>query len=280
MKGPVAAVVLGIMLHACVPDRPVRTELDALAETFPCRTEVRRVLRAWSAGPRYLEGAPGVSGLPSYRIPAGAIGRWIVLGESGGGGVRLELWSDEPGPEERRRGDRSRSGRFEIHVLDAACRVVEGGGSGGPPAPAASALSSAPIGRDAPLPFTDVELRSLVGGADAPTAVVVYSWSPHMPLSVDGYREVARAADALGMALVPVLIPGSDRPFALREAERVGMPTEQVRTSRSIELAMRDAHVHAPSILVFGRGRISPVLPGYRGADGYRRYLEAFLGTG
>ena len=292
-----AVVALGIVLQACVPDRPVRTEVDALTETLPCRTDVRRVLRAWSAGPRYLEGPPDVEGAPRYRIPAGAIGRWIVLGASRRGGLTLERWSDEPPFDERWPDDGSLGGRYERREVDAACRVVEGGTGGrvGPGSPPVSLAAEAPIRTDAHAPFTDADLRRLVAGvvgrgggaraavetaADPPVAVVVYVWSPHMPLSVDGYREIALAADALGMALVPVLIPGSDRAFALREAARVGMPTEHVRTSRSIELAMRDAHVHAPSILVFGRGRISPVLPGYRDAGGYRRYLEAFLGPG
>ena len=69
----------------------------------------------------------------------------------------------------------------------------------------------------------------------------------------------------------------SDRAFAEREAIRVGMPPAGLREIASVELVQRQAQVHAPSIVIFGADRVSPVLPGYRNADGYRRYLEAFL---
>ena len=42
---------------------------------------------------------------------------------------------------------------------------------------------------------------------------------------------------------------------------------------------MRDALVHAPSIIVFTRDRISPVLPGYRNAEGYARFLADLFAT-
>ena len=64
--------------------------------------------------------------------------------------------------------------------------------------------------------------------------------------------------DALASeGLVPVLFAGSDRDFARREAERVGMPPAALREVRSVELTMRDGQIHAPSILVF-TGRRGP----------------------
>jgi len=123
-------------------------------------------------------------------------------------------------------------------------------------------------------PFTDADLRASV--AVGPT--VVYVWSPHMPLSVDGYAEISVATQALGLHLMPVLFVGGDAAFAASEAARVGIPTDGLREMASIELAFRDAQVHAPSVLLFHGDRVSPVLPGYRDADGYREFLTAFLG--
>ena len=130
-----------------------------------------------------------------------------------------------------------------------------------------------PFTSDGGRPFTDADLRAGLGER----ATVVYTWSPHMPLSVDGYREIAQASRALDARLIPVLFAGGDRAFARSEAQRVGIPDEGLREIASIELVFRDAHVHAPTILVFHAGRVSPVLPGYRNADGYRRFLEEFL---
>jgi hypothetical protein len=100
-----------------------------------------------------------------------------------------------------------------------------------------------------------------------------------MPLSVDGWAELDAAARSLGLVAVPVLIDEADADFARREADRVGMPPEALRAITSIELIMRDLQLHAPTILVFAEDRVSPVLPGYRNSDGYRRFLEAFLGA-
>ena len=59
----------------------------------------------------------------------------------------------------------------------------------------------------------------------------------------------------------------------------MGIPEEGLREVASIELLLRDAQVHAPTILVFQSGRVSPALPGYRNADGYERFLRAFAPT-
>jgi len=132
-------------------------------------------------------------------------------------------------------------------------------------------------GEDAPPPFTDADLRAALDDAGA-AGLVVYAWSPHMPLSVDGWTEITSASAARGYDAIPVLIAHADPDFARREAVRGGIPAEGLREVASVELIMRDLQVHAPSILVFGTGTVSPVLPGYRNAEGYGRFLEAFGG--
>lgn len=98
-----------------------------------------------------------------------------------------------------------------------------------------------------------------------------------MPLSVDGYGEVVAAADRLGLVVEPVLFSEGERSFARREAERVGMHSAALRELDAAELVLRDAQVHAPSVVVFTGDRVSTVLPGYRDRDGYRRWLERVL---
>jgi hypothetical protein len=198
------------------------------------------------------------------RIPVrDRLGSWVVLrrGAYAVQRVTLERWDDA---------------HVTTRIVDDACRIHEVEGPSVRPEVDASS-------------FTDADLRAVVGstlGSEAQRAgargqgfagVVVYAWSPHMPLSVDGFREIRAATTELGLRLVPVLFAGSDRDFARREAERVGMPPAALREVRSVELTMRDGQVHAPSILVFTGRRASPVLPGYRNAAGYRRYLRAYL---
>ena len=45
----------------------------------------------------------------------------------------------------------------------------------------------------------------------------------------------------------------------------------------SVELIERELPVHAPAIVAFLGERASPILPGYRNAAGYTRFIERFL---
>ncbi len=124
---------------------------------------------------------------------------------------------------------------------------------------------------DAPR-FTDAELEALVASG---RPGVVYVWSPHMPLSVDGYRHVAAAAAARGMSVHPMLEPAADRVFAQASLARGGLPGDALRVADSVELWFRDVHLHAPSILVFARGRIAgEAWPGYHSAEEYGAFLD------
>ncbi|MEM7414980.1 MAG: hypothetical protein AAF389_05740 [Gemmatimonadota bacterium] len=123
--------------------------------------------------------------------------------------------------------------------------------------------------------FTDADLEA--ARRAHPGGVVVYAWSPHMPLSVDGLPEVAEAARDAGFGFEPVLIAPGDTSFARAELLRVGGPEAALRRIASVELLTRELQVHAPALLVFSADRVSPVLPGYRNAEGYRRFLEAFV---
>jgi hypothetical protein len=109
--------------------------------------------------------------------------------------------------------------------------------------------------------LTDALLEEALGAASDRPGLVVYAWSPHR----------------LGLSALPTLIAHADTDFARREAARGGIPQQGLRVVSSVELIMRDLQVHAPSILVFSGERVAPVLPGYRNADGYRTFLEAFL---
>lgn len=266
--GPLAmaAFLLVASTGACVPDRPARTALDRVLATWPCRGAIRDALAAQGVGRAFLFAPPSRDGGSTLRIPMhNRLGSWVVLhGPSGVRGVTMERWDDT---------------QVSVRVFDEACRTrVEESPS---VRPQIDSLS-----------FTDRDLRAAVAstlgarGAEdglegqGSAGVVVYAWSPHMPLSVDGFREIEAAADELGLRVVPVLFAGSDRDFARREATRVEMPPAALREVGSVELTMRDAQVHAPSILVFQGGRVFPVLPGYRNAAGYQRYLTAVLARG
>lgn len=221
---------------------------------------MREALEALEPRGTALPAPPGRAGERAVRIPVGEVGDWVI-------------WTS--GPDRLPRVSVVRDGRLAVPDL-AALRCSEDGRPSSPPGHSGlGERTDATIPASATATFTDADLRSSIEAH--PAGVVVYVWSPHMPLSVDGYREVVAGADALGLTVEPVLFSEGERSFARREAERVGMPAAALRELDAAELVFRDAQVHAPSVVVFAGDRVSPVLPGYRDADGYRRWMERVL---
>ncbi len=208
-------------------------------EEGPCASTYSALVEGWVArGPAFGDGAQ--DGTVPVRTPVGEIGDWVV-----------------------------RTPRGDVVLVDDGRAVPVCGAAEGRAGVSVEVTDEGGI----VAPFTDADLRAaLETHADG---VVVYVWSPHMPLSVDGYREVLGAATRRGFTVIPVLFAASDGAFARREARRVGMPESALRTVTSAELLLRDAQVHAPSVVVFRGRTVSPVMPGYRDADGYGRWLDA-----
>ena len=256
-----AALALGVLVAtACVPDATDRSAgigargiHEALGDA-PCIAAVQSSLSGWGAGSEYLAGPPAGAGIATLRFPTRERGVWVVVQGAAGQSPSLQRVDAE---------------QTTLRSFGAECVPHD--------VSTARARSTSVDGGD----FDDRALDLVLDEAVATSArgVVVYAWSPHMPLSVDGWAEVAKAARALSVVAVPALIDEADMDFAEREAERVGIPRDGLRAITSVELIMRDLQLHAPAILVFRENRVSPVLPGYRNADGYQRFLETFLGA-
>lgn len=117
--------------------------------------------------------------------------------------------------------------------------------------------------------------RDLAAAIDRAPRGVIYAWSPHMPLSVDGYRAIAQAAAARGLPVEVVLDPAADRAFAAAEVTRGRLPAAALRVSDSVELLFRDVHVHAPAAQLWAGGRLAgSALPGFHTAAEYGAFLD------
>ncbi len=229
-----AAVVVG----GCVPDRPDRSGTSVEGARQPAgATDCSAIFAQLVA-----RGGGARMAVPfrPLRVPVGDIGDWMV-------GTPRHVLHIEDGQPTTRCG---KAGAWSIAVADA--------------------LTATATASEVPS-FTDADLRAAV--ERHPSGVAIYLWSPHMPLSVDGYSELREAAEARGLGVVPLLFAESDLDFARREAARAGMPESALLTVASAELILRDAQLHAPSVVVFRGRRASSVLPGYRNAEGYGRWL-------
>jgi len=125
--------------------------------------------------------------------------------------------------------------------------------------------------------FDDDDLRRLVQGNGRG---VIYLWSPHMPLSVDGFRSLRAAADARGLAVHAVLDPAADRAFAAASLTAAGLSATALRVADSVELTFRDLVLHAPSVQVYGGGQLrGSAFPGYHSPEEYGVFLDRVLAT-
>lgn len=224
-------------------------EWEALVSRGPCSASVLDRLKRWGASSDAIA-APASPASPTptrLRIPTRILGDWVLL---------------ESTPDFAPILTRVRAAGATVVSFASDCSFSE-----------RFTPSAALREDDASSIFTDDELTRLA----STSAVVVYVWSPHMPLSVDGYSEIREAAEGLEVELVPVLFPASDRAFAAAAVIQGGIPLSGLREARSVELIYRSALVHAPTVIIVSGTRVSQAMPGYRNAKGYREFLTGFL---
>lgn len=212
----------------------------------PCAVEVERQLTAWGvetpARPQ-----PSATGMRLVHWPTGHLGQWVVEAQDAAG-ARLV---------------RVTPAQLTTIIWTAACQAT----TEEHPRP----LAAAPR-------FGDEDLALAAAG---PARGVVYVWSPHMPLSVDGYQAIVTAAAARGMRVEVVLDPGADRVFAAAERVRGGLPAAALRVADSVELLFHDVLIHAPSVQVYGRGRlVGSAFPGFHTVSEYGAFLDRVLPPG
>jgi hypothetical protein len=220
--------------------------MDGGGPTLPpgdCSEQVEQQLRTWGAVAPARPQPPTDGGLVRH-WPTAQIGVWLVELRGASGAEVMRVAPD-----------------VSQHVRwSHGCR------------PTAAQRARQPVASPS---FTDADLRrTLAAGA----AGIIYSWSPHMPLSLDGLEIVRGVAAARGLALTVVLDPGADRGAAASAAAARQWPGSTLRVADSVELTFRDLFVHAPAIQPYVAGRLvgSP-WPGYHGAAEYTAFLDRVL---
>jgi hypothetical protein len=131
-----------------------------------------------------------------------------------------------------------------------------------------------PLGRAG---FSDVDLRRLL---DEHPRGIIYIWSPHMPLSIEGVATIRAVGTRRHLPVTVLLDPNADSAFADTAMAARGWHGAESRVVDSTELAFRDVLVHAPSMQAYAGGRLvgSPY-PGYHTVDEYGTFLDRILPT-
>lgn len=214
-----------------------------------CAPAVEKLLFEWGSAFDWESGPVAPPEPRVYRSPTSTIGVWT------------ELWLHSDGSVETRRTTAATTVAAMWRAPECRPGIGVKERTFGPPPANGS--------------FTDEDLRALVGKHPAG---VVYAWSPGMPLSISGIREMRAAAKELGVPVFGVLDPEADAAIAETEAKRAGLPSTDLRRIDSLELLNRGVHVHYPGIVLFAGGKIvGPRLPGHATAAEYREFLERHL---
>jgi hypothetical protein len=120
--------------------------------------------------------------------------------------------------------------------------------------------------------FEDSDLIKTVG---AQKSGLIYVWSPHMPLSVEGFTAAQAAAQAAKVAFVPLLDAEADQEFALKTAREQKFPESALRRQESMELHFRGMAAHFPSAVAFTDGKIQgAVIAGLESKEGYQQMVS------
>jgi hypothetical protein len=131
----------------------------------------------------------------------------------------------------------------------------------------------------APAKFDDAALRSrLEESAKDKTNLLIYTWSPQMPISVRGLSELFASKGRRNYRVLALLDEGANLKEAGKLVKEKGWPAAFLERNESLELRKQGARVHHPSYIFVKDGRYAkPLVPGYREpAELARLTAEAF----
>jgi len=122
--------------------------------------------------------------------------------------------------------------------------------------------------------FNDDTLKNIV---DKYKKGVIYAWSPHMPLSVKGLKNIKKLSKEFGLKVYGVVDANSPTESVRKVASKSGISSLDQRKMESMELFMRGSALHFPSLLTFKDGKIKrhPKY-GYEKKEEYKKDLLRF----
>jgi len=214
-------------------DRERRFEVLNAITQGKCGTQAMALLSDWKATPQWIRGASDLDGGKLYKTPTDATGTWVEVSVYPDRSLEFRRISPELS--------------IQTSWLGEQCQ----------PRIKALPVDDTPVFAGERLVDKDLdELRK----KSEPS--LVYVWSPHMILSMKGFKEASQVAAKYKMTFVPVLDPGADPQQVELGLKKYSIPQSATRRLASVELSERGVHHHYPAVVVVNRGRFSEVHPG------------------
>lgn len=126
--------------------------------------------------------------------------------------------------------------------------------------------------------FTDADLVETLSSRLSNGKGIIYLWSPHMPLSIKGVKEMESIAKNLNIAFFPLLDPYADIELATSQVRKMQLSNSALRKLASESLALGGAANHFPTQMVFRSGKIENIpRPGYIYPPTAKKYVEDLI---
>jgi len=247
-----ALVLLTLTAPLALASMPkAKPSLEEVRQKQPCNDSIDRLLKNWAPQATWVEVVPPSDDSRAFRSPGREIGT----------SIELVLYEDGSTEAIRKTANTALMNRWTTD--DCTAQLV---------------LDKQASPKKWPHPvFTDEDVKKVL--ADNPKGII-YAWSPHMALSLKALPELRKAAQKLGMTIVPVLDPYADPGFSKAEAKKNGLTTADLRRIESVEVLSRGVNLHYPSMLIFANGKFAQAtISGYKEAAHYETVLNRELAT-
>jgi hypothetical protein len=227
---------------------------DRLPEGFrgKCAPLAAAALDRWGSKGDWQRELPGPAEVSIHRTPSKEIGVWISVRKFQNGAIRAVR--------------ETLSLRTTLEWPEADCV----------PRMAAQPVRYRVPASELKNTFTDERLKKLL--KETKTGLI-YSWSPHMPLSAQSLAAVQKAARSLKVPLTLVLDPSADGRVATKFARSLEFPPQSTVRMQSLELLHRGMGEHYPSLLVYQKGEVlGRAFPGYKSVERYLAFVNSRMG--
>ncbi len=124
--------------------------------------------------------------------------------------------------------------------------------------------------------FSDSNLLKL---AKEKKNMVFYMWSPHMPYSVRGLKELFEySKKSKEFEFIFLLDPNANTKFAKKILKKNKLPVIFATKFYSLELKVRNALLHYPGVIFMKNGTfVSDVIPGLKSTNEYIKLARRFI---
>lgn len=220
--------------------------VENIIKQLQCEELARQQLIEWKVANRIFKKPGIIDNSFIYRMPTQTVGQWILI-ENKKHGLRMSKVD---------------STKNESKSWDKDCAVT-------------SQMENYPPKQYVNNEFTDRSLKTLL--VQHPVGIV-YLWSPHMLLSVEGINELNEITKELGISYDVLLDSNANTSFAKATAIKIGLKKDIFRKNSALELFFRNFSVHSPSLLLYKNGEIiGPIIPGYRSPTHYKQLIRTRL---